>query len=220
MIPVTPAQMLLRLLLYYLVLLGGLAVAVSVFPATIEYLPVGGDENFSLTSEFDDFVQSGAAGRVAVGSPIRAGAILVSYLIGAVLAVLPVTWVYMATQQSIGFKSNLVRALLILPICATSTVLLIKDSLALAFGLAALVAAIRFRVRLSDPLDGVYILASIAVGLAAGMGYVGVGLVTTFFFTIVATLLWQLDYGRNPVEDRELANKRDKRGAKDIGQAM
>jgi hypothetical protein len=220
MIPVTPAQLLLRLLLYYLVLLGGIAVVVSVFPATIEYLPVGGDEDFSLTSEFNDFIQSGAAGQASIGFPLRAGAILVTYLIGAVLAVLPVTWVYMATQQSTGFKSNLVRALLILPICATSTVLLIKDSLALAFGLAALVAAIRFRVRLSDPLDGVYILASIAVGLAAGMGYVGVGLVTTFFFTIVATLLWQLDYGRNPVEDGELARKRDKPSSKDISEML
>lgn len=220
MIPVTPAQMLLRLLLYYLVLLGGLAVVVSVFPATVQYLPVGGDEGFSLTAEFNDFVQSGVAGQASVGSPLRAGAILVSYLIGAVVAVLPVTWVYMATRQSTGFKSNFVRALVILPICATSTVLLIKDSLALAFGLAALVAAIRFRVRLSDPLDGIYILASIAVGLAAGMGYVGVGLVTTFFFTIVATLLWQLDYGRSPFEDRELAKKRDKRSSKDISEML
>lgn len=52
------------------------------------------------------------------------------------------------------------------------------------------------------------------------MGYVGVGLVTTFFFTIVATLLGQLDYGHNPVEDRELAKKRDRRSSKDINEIL
>jgi len=66
-----------------------------------------------------------------------------------------------------------------LPICATSIVMLIQNSLPLAFGLTVLVAAVRFRVRLNDALDGIHIFAAICVGLASGIGYLGVGSVMT-----------------------------------------
>ena len=202
-------------MVYYTITIGGLLVVGRFFPGALDYLPVGGDADVSLTGHFDEFVRSATAGRAEPSGPLLASLTLATYLIGAVLAVLPVTWVYMATHQDSSFKSNLVRALIVLPICAASTVLLIKDSLALAFGMAALVAAVRFRVRLTDPLDGIYILASIAVGLAAGIGYVGIGLVTTFFFSVITTLLWRLDYARNPGEDEKLARKAAKKNAED-----
>jgi hypothetical protein len=47
-----------------------------------------------------------------------------------------------------------------MPICATTVVLLIQDSLALAFGLAARVAAVRFGVRLTETIDGIYIFTA------------------------------------------------------------
>jgi hypothetical protein len=88
-----------------------------------------------------------------------------------------------------------------MPICATTVVLLIQDNLALAFGLAALVAAVRFRVALTETIDGIYIFAAICVGLAGGIGYMGIALVMTLVFTLTSALLWQVDYGRNPIED-------------------
>ena len=86
-------------------------------------------------------------------------------------------------------------------------VLLIQDSLALAFGLAALVAAVRFRVRLPDALDGIYVFAAICVGLASGIGYLGVGVVMTIFFCYASVILWGMDYGANPVEAAKQARK-------------
>ena len=130
-------------MVYYVITIGGMIVVARFFPGALEYLPVGGDPDVSLTGHFDEFVQSATAGEVLVSSPLVASFTLATYLVGAVLAVLPITWVYVATHQETGFRSNLVRALIVLPICAASTVLLIKDSLALAFGLAALVAAVR-----------------------------------------------------------------------------
>jgi energy-converting hydrogenase Eha subunit C len=193
-----PLALLVRLVVYFGVAVGGLYGLALTYPAAVDYLPVGGAPGLSLTDELE------AAGAV------RAGLTLAGYISGAVVAVVPITWVYMATRRAGGFKANFVRALVILPICATSTVLLVQDSLPLAFGLAALVAAIRFRVRLADPIDGIYILAAIAIGLGAGIGYVGVALVTSLFFGITATILWMLDYGRNPLEDEEIARKRAK----------
>ncbi len=97
-----------------------------------------------------------------------------------------------------------------LPICATTTVLLIQDSLALAFGLAALVAAVRFRVALDEAMDGIFIFAAICVGLAAGIGYLGVAFIMSIFFCFTNLFLWMFDYGRNPVDDMKRQKRRDK----------
>ena len=101
-------------------------------------------------------------------------------------------------------------ALIVLPICATTTVLLIQDSLALAFGLAALVAAVRFRVALDEAMDGIFIFAAICVGLAAGIGYLGVAIIMSIFFCFANLFLWMSDYGRNPLDDMKRKKRRDK----------
>jgi hypothetical protein len=75
------------------------------------------------------------------------------------------------------------------------------------------VAAVRFRVALTDPLDGAFVFAGVVVGLAAGIGYVGVAVVMALFFCFTITILWALNYGLSPVEEEKLAAKRAKRQA-------
>ena len=121
-----------------------------------------------------------------------------------VALMLPITWVYMHTHRK-SFGRNLIASLIVLPICATATVWLIQDSLPLAFGLAALVAAVRFRIRLDNELDGVYIFAAISVGLASGVGHFGVGFVMAVCFCFCASLIWMTGYGKRPAEEPEAA---------------
>jgi hypothetical protein len=119
----------------------------------------------------------------------------------------PVAWTYKAINYEAGFRKTFVRALIVLPLCATTIVLLIQDSLALAFGLAALVAAVRFRVALDEAMDGIFIFAAICVGLAAGIGYLGIAFVMSVFFCYANLFMWVIDYGRNPVDEARKARK-------------
>jgi hypothetical protein len=119
-----------------------------------------------------------------------------------VALMVPITWVYMHTHRK-SFGRNLIASLIVLPICATATVWLIQDSLPLAFGLAALVAAVRFRIKLENELDGVYVFAAIAVGLASGVGHFGVGFVTSGFFCFIASIIWMVGYGKRPRDAEE-----------------
>lgn len=130
--------------------------------------------------------------------------VLLVFFVGAVLLMIPITWVYMYTHP-LSYRRTFVTALIILPICATATVWLIQDSLALAFGLAALVAAVRFRIRLDDPLDGVYVFGAISVGLSSGTGNLGVGYVMTSFFCLGATIIWITRYGKRAKAEAPLS---------------
>jgi hypothetical protein len=135
---------------------------------------------------------------------------LAATLAGTILIMLPISWTYSATKFTSGPPKGFVRALIVLPICASTVVLLIQNSLALAFGLAALVAAVRFRVTLDEAIDGIYIFAAICVGLAAGIGYLGVAAVMAMFFCLTNAVLWGMNYGKNPIDEARRKTKREK----------
>lgn len=214
----TPAALALRTAIYYLALLAALVSTLKFWPEAAQYLPVGGRDALEGTSV------EAAADVLGLGSdrpPVpgigkdvsQVGAVqtimlfLTGHLAGTFMAMLPISWTYKAINYEAGFRKNFVRALISLPICATTIVLLIQDSLALAFGLAALVAAVRFRVVLDEAMDGIFIFAAICVGLAAGIGYLGIALVMSIFFCFTNILMWAIDYGWNPVDEARRARK-------------
>jgi hypothetical protein len=63
---------------------------------------------------------------------------------------------------------RLAQTLLFLPLVVAGIVLIVQNSLALAFSLAGVVAAVRFRTTLRDARDVVFVFLAIAVGFAAG----------------------------------------------------
>jgi hypothetical protein len=113
----------------------------------------------------------------------------------ALFLVLPVAWVYMLTKQRSGYDQSVVQTVIILPMTVASTVILVQNSLALAFTLAAIVAAVRFRNTLKDTKDAVYIFLALAVGVAAGVFAPTVAAVMSFVFNVVVLVLWKTNVG-------------------------
>jgi len=130
-------------------------------------------------------------------------------MLGAVLLALPVAWIYVLTRAKRGYQQSVVQTLVILPMVVAGVVALVKDSLPLAFGLAGVVAAVRFRTALDDSKDAVYVFLVTGVGLAAAVD-LQVAVVVSTVFNVVVLLLWQSDFGRTPaafegrVADRRL----------------
>jgi Domain of unknown function (DUF4956) len=119
-------------------------------------------------------------------------------LIGALVLILPVTWVYMSARPSGGqHNQNVVQTLIILPMVVAGIVFIVQNSLALAFSLAGVVGAVRFRTTLRDSRDLVYIFLSIVIGFAAGVQSLAVGAVISIVFNWVLIITWHYDYGRN-----------------------
>jgi len=47
----------------------------------------------------------------------------------------------------------------------------------------------------------------ICIGLAAGIGHLGIAAVMALFFCFTNVLLWHVDFGRNPIDEGRLARK-------------
>ena len=123
-------------------------------------------------------------------------------MLTALLVVLPVSWVYMITKQRSGYDQSVVQTVIILPMTVAATVILVQNSLALAFTLAAIVAAVRFRNTLKDTKDAVYIFLALAVGVAAGVFAPTVAAVMSIMFNIVVLALWELNVGNIYADQR------------------
>jgi len=156
-----------RLSTYYVVLATVALATWHFVPDARDLLGLGGLRVLAASGEsLARELGSNVAGPV-VGELEQAGKLLAA-VIGALLLMLPVAWVYMITKQRQSYDQSVVHTMILLPIVVTGVMFIVRHSLALAFALAAVVAAIRFRNTLKDTKDTVYIFLAVGVGLAAG----------------------------------------------------
>jgi hypothetical protein len=128
-------------------------------------------------------------------------ALSTTFLLLSTLAImLPVTWVYMSARSGHGHNQSVVQALIVLPMIVAGIVLIVSNSLALAFSLGGVVAAVRFRTNLSDARDIVFIFLAIAVGFSAGVQEVTIAMILSMIFNFVLVLIWRHDFGRPVLE--------------------
>jgi hypothetical protein len=185
----------LRVALYYALLLGALYLAWHRIPRS-ELI-----SRESMDALFGGGIASaaGAARRQAV-PPMDQSALAFTVglaMISSVLLTLPVAWIYILTRAKRGYQQSVVQTLIILPLVVAGIVVMVKYSLALAFSLAGIVAAVRFRNTLEDSKDAVYVFLATAIGLAAAVD-LPVALVISFIFNFVVVVLWWADFGRTP----------------------
>jgi hypothetical protein len=144
-------------------------------------------------------VGKGAAAKMALpASPWTGiagrGALTLTAMAWALAVTLPVAWTLTRTRR-LRYDPSLVHTLIVLPLVVAGVVLVVKNSLALAFALAGIVAGVRFRQTLEEPEEVVYILLSLGIGLAAGVQALDIALVMSMAFTFVAMTFWRFDIG-------------------------
>ncbi|MGH7679081.1 MAG: DUF4956 domain-containing protein [Gemmatimonadaceae bacterium] len=122
------------------------------------------------------------------------GALALTAIGWALAVVLPVAWVLMRTRR-LRYDPSLVHTLIVLPMVVAGVVLVVKNSLALAFALAGIVAGVRFRQKLDEPEEAVYVLLALGIGLAAGVQALDVALAMSAAFSIVVMTFWRYDIG-------------------------
>jgi hypothetical protein len=164
------------------------------FPGISTYFPSGGvAELAEIGGEFEP-VYSGIEDRIYsdVG-PIRL--LLASF--GAILLAVPISWVYFITSRARVIDQSFLTTIMILPVVVAGIAMVVLNSIALAFSLAGVVAAVRFRFTLRQPSDAMYIFVAIGIGLSSGIGALGIAAVISFSFAICTLAIWKLEYGKS-----------------------
>lgn len=205
-----------RLTVYYLAVSAIVFAGVKLFPGLTDFLPLGGAESL-LRGVGDDPFQSIEIGATRVSTLIDSLVWLVIAIIGALLTILPVSWTYMAIRDRDEYDQSMVETIMILPIAVTAIVIIVHNSLALAFSLAGIVGGVRFRNTLKSSGDALYILLAIGIGLSAGIGAMEIAIVMSIAFNYCFLTLWVTDYGAKKGAHRYMrkTNKKHRHDTKD-----
>ena len=188
-----------RVAAYYVLLASATALLWQVFPGLAAVFTAERLAEVSATAAHSDpLLDALGSAPPVMATPLALAVTTALCMLGSFLLMLPVTWVYILTRQRKGFRQSVVQTLIILPIVVAGVVLLVKNSIALAFSLGGIVAAVSFRNTLRDTKDAVYIFLAIAVGLASGVQVMSAAAVMSLFFNIVVLIFWYTDFGRAP----------------------
>jgi hypothetical protein len=124
--------------------------------------------------------------------PIR----LLLATLGAIIVTVPVSWAYFITSRARKLDQSFLTTIMLLPIVVTGISMIVLNSLALAFSLAGIVAAVRFRFSLAQPSDAMYVFVAIGIGLGAGIGALAIATIISFFYVMATLIIWRLEYGK------------------------
>jgi polyphosphate kinase len=183
-----------RLLLYYVGLVAVTLLLVRLFPILgLALHPVDTPSGFEFLGGGRSVAAEEAARGFLDDPHVELRTLLA--LMGSLALVLPIAWVYMVTRRESRYDQALVHTLVMLPIAVTGIVVIVQSSLALAFSLAGIVAAVRFRNTLQDTKDAVYVFLAIGIGLAGGVQVLPVALIVSGVFNVVILFLWQFEIG-------------------------
>lgn len=136
----------------------------------------------------------GAVGRGVEAARLASEMAALVAMAGALALMAPVVSVYMLTRR-LRYDPSLVHSLIILPVVTAGIFLVIENSLARAFSLAGIMAAVRFRNTLPETRDIVYILLALGIGLAAGAEALDVAVVMSAAFNVLVLFLWSFNVG-------------------------
>jgi hypothetical protein len=180
---------------YYLVIALVTFLALKIWPDLRGYLPVGGVEQL-ITQPAKNPLQASEAVRAAhVANFGQSVFWLVVAIIAAIVVSLPVSWVYMAVRSGEEYDQSLVNTIIVLPMVVTGIVIIVQNSLSLAFALAGIAGAVRFRNSLKSSGDALFILLAVGVGLSAGIGAIELAAVISIAFNYCFVILWITEYG-------------------------
>ncbi len=185
------------ILLYYGLLVGAMVYLLNRVPSVAEFFPVGGVDELAASSDsfgdsFETVYTNVQEHVFSTNGPLR----LLIASIGAIVLTVPVSWAYFITSKASTIDQSFLQTIMILPVVVTGISMVVLNSLPLAFALAGVVAAVRFRFTLRQPSDAMYIFVAIAIGLGSGIGALGVATVISFAFVASTLVIWKLEYGK------------------------
>jgi len=199
-------QLILRLTIYYVIIVGAVLLAMYLWPGIRGYLPIGGAEQLVTQPSHNPLKASEAVRAAHVENLGQSLFWLAVAMAGALFASLPVSWVYMAARSGDEYDQSLVHTIIVLPMVVTGIVIIVQNSLALAFSLAGIAGAVRFRNSLKSSGDALFILLAVSIGLSAGIGAVELAALVSIVLNYTFAVLWLTEFGEREGMKRYLAD--------------
>lgn len=122
--------------------------------------------------------------------------IFLSFVLSSILS-----FTYHYTSKS-SLSRNFVQAMILSSIVTCMVIMAVGNNVAAGFGIMGAIAIVRFRMRVENPRNIIFIFASLSIGIAAGVYGYSIAVAGTLVFCLVALVLFISPYGTK-VLDKE-----------------
>ncbi|MEO0108719.1 MAG: DUF4956 domain-containing protein [candidate division WOR-3 bacterium] len=123
-------------------------------------------------------------GQIGTIGPTIVAKLAIAFICGFFVA-----WLYRKTYRGPGYSVAYTNTLIILCMTTAVRISVIGNNLARAFGLVGALSVVRFRHAVKNTQDIVYVFFSLAIGMAAGVGFYTIALVGTATIGLTIFLL-------------------------------
>ena len=107
-------------------------------------------------------------------------------------------FVYRLVSHRSFYNKSFNITITILPFFIATIILCLQSNIIITLGTIGALAIIRFRTAVKDPVDMLYLLWSVYIGIVCGCQLFEVGVLTSILVTIVLIVLDHAKFGRKP----------------------
>lgn len=119
-----------------------------------------------------------------------------SLLLAFVLSTI-IGFTYKYTYRGISYSGNFFQAMILSSSATSMVIMAVGNNIAVGFGIIGAIAIIRFRTRVNEPRNIIFIFATMGVGIATGVYGYSIAIAGTLIFCSVAIMLFFSPYGRS-----------------------
>ena len=106
--------------------------------------------------------------------------------------------VYRFVSHRAFYNKSFNITIAILPFFISTIILCLQSNIIITLGTIGALAIIRFRTAIKDPVDMLYLLWSVYIGIICGCQLFEVGVLTSILVTVVLVVLDNINFGRRP----------------------
>lgn len=116
--------------------------------------------------------------------------IVLSFVLSSLIA-----FTYHLTNRGAALSRNFIQALIMSSIVTCMVIMAVGNNVAAGFGIMGAIAIIRFRMRIENPRNIIFMFGALSVGIAAGVYGYSIAIAGTGVFCLIAFLLYVSPYG-------------------------
>ncbi len=124
---------------------------------------------------------------------------LLAFILSSIIA-----FTYKKTYRGFYYSGNFFQALVLSSLTSAMIIMAVGNNLAAGFGIIGAIAIIRFRTRLQNPRNIIFMLAALGVGIGSGVYGYSIAIAGTLIFCTVAFLLYWSPYSKTSLHEFEL----------------
>lgn len=107
--------------------------------------------------------------------------------------------VYRLVSHRAFYNKSFNISISIIPFFISTIILCLQSNVVITLGTIGALAIIRFRTAVKNPVDMVYLLWSIHIGITCGCQLYMVAIITSLFATIVLLIMENVSFGKKPL---------------------